>query len=793
MIKRIQLYIVPILFIIIIILFFRAYFFQNKVPFPSNLLVSFYEPWKSYKWEGYASGPSNKPIGFDNLRISYPIRKITTEQIKNFNLPLWNPYYFSGNTLLATYQSAGFHPLGFLFLILPQIDAWSIIIIFTPFFSSIFMYLFLRELGLTKKSSFFGSIVFAFSGLMIAWWEESLMSGYSILFLPLILYGIEKTFKKISTLNYLTIVLGLVFSIFSGWFQTTFYVLIFSFLWLIFRSFNFKKLNYFFLVLNAYILSILISAVHLFPSLEAYMYSARGSTDAKFIFEIYFAQLYHLATFIAPDFFGNPGTYNYIGTGFYYEKVIFIGIPGLIFGLYELIKLKKVTNSENFFKIVFLISLSLGFALPTSWLFLYYLKLPFFSVILPSRIFFISIFSFSVLCSFGIEKFFKIKEKKILIVLGFLLCALLLLWTYATFYKTKHYDDQFGLVPLKNLILPSVIFLIMDFLIIFYLIKKKSANIVYFGIISISLFSSLYFANKYLYFSERKFVFPTVPVISQLQKITGLNRFWSVGEAYIDRNFSVYYKLFSPEGYDSFYIRRYGELMYAGLKKGKYSKQIPRTDATVRFAKDIAEIAEDPYRKKMLSILSVSYVVSKNTDPYKNSGDFKRIWFDNYFSIYRNKNALPRAFLLGSFIKENDPQRILNALFEQKNDLSKTVILEETPKNFKNSENIKGSAKIASYEPISVIIRTQSNTDSLLFLSDNYYPGWNAYIDSLPTKIYRANYSFRSVVVSKGSHVVAFKYEPKSFYYGILATIFGLIFLVLTCFGIKKLNEKFKN
>jgi len=60
-------------------------------------------------------------MGFDSLRIFYPLRKLTVESLRSLSWPLWNPYSFSGNTQLATYQTAVFHPLGFLFFLLPEI------------------------------------------------------------------------------------------------------------------------------------------------------------------------------------------------------------------------------------------------------------------------------------------------------------------------------------------------------------------------------------------------------------------------------------------------------------------------------------------------------------------------------------------------------------------------------------------------------------------------------------------------------------------------------------------------
>ena len=96
------------IFLLFSVFVFRDYVFKKKVLFPANLLVSFYSPWRQYSWEGYPNGPPNKPIGFDDLRLFYPYRKLTLDQMKSGQWPLWNPYTFSGNVHLATYQSAVF-------------------------------------------------------------------------------------------------------------------------------------------------------------------------------------------------------------------------------------------------------------------------------------------------------------------------------------------------------------------------------------------------------------------------------------------------------------------------------------------------------------------------------------------------------------------------------------------------------------------------------------------------------------------------------------------------------------
>src|SRR4030042_6661511 len=72
-----------------------------------------------------------------------------------------------------------------------------------------------------------------------------------------------------------------------------------------------------------------------------------------------------------------------------------------------------------------------------------------------------------------------------------------------------------------------------------------------------------------------------------------------------------------------------------------------------------------------------------------------------------------------------------------------------------------------------------SKEDNLLVLSDTYCPGWKAFVDGTPRKIYRANYGFRAVPLSAGTHRGEFVYHPLSFKLGALFTFLGFIGCVI--------------
>lgn len=795
--KKIIPFLPVFLFLFITILLFRPYFFSGKVPFAGNLLVSFYEPWKSYSREGYPNGPANKPIGFDSLRIFYPLRQLTIESFRRFQLPLWNPYDFSGNMHLATYQSAVFFPLTPLFFFLPLLDAWSLVVVLGPFLVSLCTYYFLRSMGISVKGSILGALTFGFSGTILVLIEESFMAVYSILSLPIILLGIQKFFYKKQFVWFGVIVGGVAFSLLSGWFQSSLYVLLFSISWSAFLLFQTKEYKRFLWVLAAFGIAFLVSAPHLLPNAESFMYSARGTTDAKFLFTTYLVDIWHIITYVVPDFFGNPAVYNYFGKGFYYEKVLYIGIVGFFFGLIAFLA-KKKSSQEVFFSLTWIITLSLGIALPTSWFLLYTLHIPLISTILPSRIFILSSFSLAVLAGYGWDAFFLKKEKLAVITAGVIPVAMVLFaWGFVIFQRHLNPLGEYATVTWHNLFLPTGIVLAIVVLVAaYYFFLKQKKELIYYSFLLLAVVGIFLFGTKYLYFSDRQFTYPKVPVLSQLSSRIGYDRFVSYGRGYIDRNFATYFHLQSPEGYDSFYIKRYGEFVEATKNQGRYTSDIIRADAQFVSVGKLAEISNNQYLVKALDLLGVRYVVAKKSDEddeftlQDENKRFSLIWSDGIYSIFENKKAFPRAFLVNSYSVTQSPQETFSKIFNQSTDLHTHIVLAKKPSIPSKEDQATGLVKIISYQPEKIVIDVNTPQDTLLFLSDNDYPGWQAYVDNKKTEVLRADYAFRSIVVPKGKHAVVFLYQPISVVVGFILSGIGLLLFVGAGLTIGKNLEK---
>ncbi len=149
---------------------------------------------------------------------------------------------------------------------------------------------------------------------------------------------------------------------------------------------------------------------------------------------------------------------------------------------------------------------------------------------------------------------------------------------------------------------------------------------------------------------------------------------------------------------------------------------------------------------------------------------------DNFSWLYKIEGTIPRAYLVNKATVENDSKQVLRLLSGAGFDPTLEVVLDRgiliSP-----ARQLKATAKIVRYENELVTIATSADNEAILVLADSYYPGWKAFVDGREEVIRRANLFFRAVPLSAGNHTVEFRYEPRSFTFGLVisaATLFAL-------------------
>jgi len=260
---------------------------------------------------------------------------------------LWNPYSFSGYPLLATFHSATLNPANIFFVIFNDQNGWLFYTILPTFLMAITMFIFLKNLNLNFTSSLIGSIAYSFSGFAITWSQFGTMT-YTMLYLPIILYLINK-FKSQNKTYYLILPFVVFLFITSGNFQGIIYSALIAFFYWLYTQFSDitrKQLLWF---ISSLFLGILLSAIQILPTIELGQHSIRYEEKYASTYNYGLLPIAKIITTLAPDYFGNPATYNYWGFFNYHETILYLGVISTVAFISTLANYKYNSKNEIFF------------------------------------------------------------------------------------------------------------------------------------------------------------------------------------------------------------------------------------------------------------------------------------------------------------------------------------------------------------------------------------------------------------------------------------------------------------
>jgi hypothetical protein len=755
----------PIIAIIGLWLIFSVpYFFKGLVPFPSKYLVTFFPPWSAT----YGMPVKNNAMP-DLITQIYPWKTLTVNEWKNGEIPLWNPYSFSGTVHAGNYQTAVFSPINIFYLFLNFLDAWSIIILLQPLLAGIFCYIFLRSIDRSKAASLIGSVGWMFCGFLTTWMGYGTL-GYAALFLPLILMAIYKEGNHSSWKNGILISGGIFLSFVSGHFQISLYVLLLSFAFILYRMISLKTIKIHCRVFGYWFFGILLVFPQFILTYKAFMESTRSTS----IISGEMIPWNYLITFFAPDFFGNPVTRN-DWFGHYAEWAGFSGVAVLILAVYSITK--NIRGLKRFFLFALLTSILMAYHSPVSQL-IFFLKIPVLSTSAASRIIILVSMSLSVLAAFGFDDLNKDWEKrlknKIPWFAGGVISFVSIIWSLCVVFHVM--SPEAVIIAKRNLILPSLYaFIVLFSMVIGFSKNHTIRNIAISALLLVGFIDPFRYVSKWMPFEPREYVYPNSGVTDYLSANVGNNRvFGNLGN-----EVGSTYKIQLIDGYDAMYQGRYGEFINS-VTDGKIE---PGERSVVQVNKN------GDFTDTVFSLLGVKYIAYRISDgrnpwvyPHWKHSDTQILRFrDSSYEVYENTESYPRVFLASSYRVVPDDQSIIRSMFSGEVNLKDTIILEKKP--ILEPQIGSGSAQIISYTPNEVVIKTQSDVPKLLFLSDVYDTGWNATIDGKKAPIQRADYDFRAIAVSAGSHEIKLRYLPVGF-------LFGCIISAISCIGIFILSKK---
>ncbi|NPV13713.1 YfhO family protein [candidate division WOR-3 bacterium] len=722
----------------------------------------------------------------DILYQYYPFHFFLFKNLRQFNLPLWNPYMFAGMPFLADIQTQVFYPLNWLFAFIANTNQnyvfWLVELkcIIHLFLGALSFYLLMRELKLSRYSGVLAGITFGFSGFMVSHIIHlTIISTFA--WFPLILLFFYRTLFQRRLLDASATALSLGLANLAGHPQMTLHIVYaLCLLFILYLLFNWRsELPYLFknhipLFLLTIFLGFAISAAAYLP---AYRYSIHTVREMMTYAEATETSLppWFFITILIPKFFGSiaggveetapfwvdPARYTY------WETCLYVGVmPLILAGIGIFFNRNKLRWQFLILAFVALL-FALGKFTP-----LYRLAFNIFPGFdrfrIPAR--FVDLFTVAIafLTGLGMEVLVKPNPKpdfksntlgyRLLIPgLTVLVYGVAILFLLITGLLVKIFPPLQDPGLFRNSLTQTGVmfgFASIGLLLIFLI--KNSAK---YRTILLSLLVGLTFFDLYTF--GRRFSLGTV----------------SPEEFYPPRPFIK--TLIEEHKNEPFRINaRAGPYMLLQRNEGLLWE---------------LELLEGYTPLKLTDYVTFDIPVNRRNDLLNVRYQIHIDSVRGTMSLVPNPTALPRYWLADSFIVITDRTTILNRLADTTFDFRRVAILEEKPDfNFEQSSqpSLNFATDSTQKKSITAIKRTserielmvETDKPAILLFSEIYYPEWKATIDGKPAKLVRADYCLRALPLTPGKHKVVTWYDRTGVNLGIFISKLAFLGIVLIFF-----------
>ena len=227
---------------------------------PGNMLAGF-APFGSH-----ANAPWNI-LQWDSLAQYYPWRLYAARMLHQGQIPLWNPYQFSGAPFVANLQSAVFYPLNLPFWIFDVRYAFGISAALHTLLAAFGTYFLAQRWKLSRPAALLAAIGFAFCGYLAAWFVLPTLADTAC-WMPLLILLLELTADAPNEKRWRRLALfslSLACAVLAGHVQIFLYIVAALILRALFLTKPFRALG---LLILAGIWSFALAALQILPTLE---------------------------------------------------------------------------------------------------------------------------------------------------------------------------------------------------------------------------------------------------------------------------------------------------------------------------------------------------------------------------------------------------------------------------------------------------------------------------------------------------------------------------------------------
>jgi hypothetical protein len=706
----------------------------------------------------------------------YPWHEIAKQTVLSGHWPLWNPWFGMGAPLLANAQSALLYPPNWLLLILPVDYGQGLLLVGHLLWAGIGMEKLSSTLGIGRLGRTVAGLAFMLGGYLAAR-EWFLTINASVAWLPWILLAGEAAVRQKRGWIAWPLTVALCLQWLAGHWQISWYTGWILLGWMAVRAISGPSawrqvLRAGVRLAVAGVLAFALGAAQFLPTIEYWLNSQRAAGAEMAAALTYSFWPWQWITLIAPNFFGNPAHGDYWGYANFWEDAIYIGLLPLILAVAAVVSRIRRRGIPGFPYGYLLALASVAAVLGMGrWTPIYpflFEHVPTFNLFqAPARILIALVFALCLLAAAGAEGWVRAQETsaKGPANLGVIAAAVTIGGIAAA--SLKYIRPTF---PLAIIVAGTLGILIACV----WWLKIESQNrpglrriwpAAAVALVAIDLIAAdtglLPAAAPDLYRA-------TNPAGAEIAARLDGNRLYMPEEIRyrLMYNQAFLFRTFSGLA-DWMDIRRW-ELPNVAWMDGIASANNFDSFVPGRYAALTAGVEKlpDPQRTRLLGMMDAGAIWEWPADADSPSlrylgGEATRAW-----------GVCSADWMIGP---EDAWQALINPQFDPK----QTVILEVG--RGEEGGICPSAPKIAlvpSNDPNQVRATADFPQDGFLVLADVNYPGWSAFLDGERVPLLQADYAFRAVRVPAGKHSVEFRYEPISFWGGLILSAAVLMVLI---------------
>ena len=178
------------------------------------------------------------------------------------------------------------------------------------------------------------------------------------------------------------------------------------------------------------------------------------------------------------------------------------------------------------------------------------------------------------------------------------------------------------------------------------------------------------------------------------------------------------------------------------------------------------------HSRRVHDLMGVGYAIAEQP-PHP---DYREVFqSQSGLKVYLNPKAMPRAWAIHSLVVVDSDEQARAHLENPAFDFRAAGWIRDQAPQLESCPESPDEVRVLRRDSQSLEIEARLGCRGMVVVSENYFPGWRATVDGKPVPIHEVYTCLRGVVLERGLHRIRMEYRPRSVILGAIGTLSGLL------------------